>query len=392
MNGTVNDAEFRTEIMSPDDPALRLDQLLLHEFHAAGWFDGDSPSIVPSGTFSGQPLILVLVDGLGWWNLQAYLGYTPNLRRLVKSGQVSGGEPSGRSVCPSTTAAAITSILTGLAPGAHNMLSYQLTDPVVQAKFNLITFDDYPGEVEEFQDQDTWFERLQAANIPSFALGPKKFIGGGLTRAALRGAKYVASENLEARARDAVEMSKRGGLTYFYMAEVDHAGHGYGVGSEKWLRNLEKVDRAIGVMLDHLPSGVRVVITADHGMINTAPEVTVDLAHTSVADLIAGVSGEGRALHLQAQRNQGGLLREKLRELLPGATILTREETTSWFATYNGVALRRPELIGDVVIFADGVGQVLDSRFFKAQVFQMKGLHGGLTEQEMRIPLLRYES
>ncbi|WP_252893397.1 hypothetical protein [Mobiluncus curtisii] len=45
-----------------------------------------------------------------------------------------------------------------------------------------------------------------------------------------------------------------------------------------------------------------------------------------------------------------------------------------------------------MVIFAAGTGQTLDSRFFKEQVFQMKGLHGGLSESEMRVPLLRYVS
>lgn len=381
--------------MAADDTDLRLDALLESEFAAAGWSAlPQQPTSAPDSTDSlaGAPVVLVLIDGLGWWNLNEYLGHAPNLRALVKAAIASGQTLTARSVCPSTTAAAITSTLTGLAPGRHNMLSYQLIDPVAQAKFNLITFEDYPGRTEEFQPESTWFERLHAAKIPAFALGPKKFIGGGLTRAALRGATYVPSENLEARARDAAKVSKQGGLTYFYIAEVDHAGHGYGVGSDKWVKNLEKADRAIGIMLDSLAPGVRVIVTADHGMLNTSPEVTVDLAKTAAAEFIADASGEGRVLHVHAQPGAAAVLQETLQTLLGQAKVLNRDQAEALFAAYNGTPVRRKELLGDVVIFAAGTGQTLDSRFFKEQVFQMKGLHGGLSESEMRVPMLRYVS
>ncbi len=144
MNGRVSETEFHTEIMAANDPDLRLDALLEREFAAAGW----SPlpqglPVEPDAAVSpaGAPIVLVLIDGLGWWNLNEYLGHAPNLRALVKNAAASGQPPTGRSVCPSTTAAAITSTLTGLAPGRHNMLSYQLIDPVARAKFSLITFE-----------------------------------------------------------------------------------------------------------------------------------------------------------------------------------------------------------------------------------------------------------
>ena len=153
--------------MAANDSDLRLDALLVSEFEAAGW--PRLPQGLPSspnaaGSPAGAPIVLVLIDGLGWWNLNEYLGHAPNLRALVKTAAASEQPLTGRSVCPSTTAAAITSTLTGLAPGRHNMLSYQLIDPVAQAKFNLITFEDYPGEVEEFQAEPTWFERLNSVN------------------------------------------------------------------------------------------------------------------------------------------------------------------------------------------------------------------------------------
>ena len=72
--------------------------------------------------------------------------------------------------------------------------------------------------------------------------------------------------------------------------------------------------------------------------------------------------------------------------------MLTREETAELLAAYNGTAVRGAELLGEVNIFSAGRSQVLDSRFHKPQVFKMIGLHGGLSEIEMRVPLLYYRS
>lgn len=368
-------------------------------------------------------LVLVVIDGLGWWNLQEYLGHAPNLRSLIRlAPHESGKKPkptaqpdpaiqphphasqstptklfasnTARSVFPATTAAAITSLLTGAAPGAHNMLSYQVFDPKVDQRFNLISFEGYPGKVEDFQNHPTWFEQLTARGAKTFALGPKRFIGGGLTRAALRGAEYVAVDALEERARRAALCGAQGTMTYLYMAEVDHAGHSHGVGSEPWLGAVEIIDRAVGVLLEELHADTEVLITADHGMLNTCAELTYDLATFPLADCLTQVSGEGRVLHLRVTPGQISRVQESLSEILapysPDTLVLTREQTMALFAQYNGVGVVRPELLGDVVIVSGGCSQVLDSRFFQPQTFAMKGIHGSLTEVEMRIPQLRY--
>ena len=416
--------------IAPGDPSLRLDRVL-------PLFLGDEPQ-----HWADKRVLLILIDGLGWWNLQEYLGHAANLRgwcRRGEAGEVGSGQgfssrfeavPGevagdgleagavrvgvGHSVLPSTTAAAITSILTGEAPGKHNMLSYELFDPRLDAQFNLINFCGYPENISDFQPHPTFFEKLGKAGLQSHALGPKKFIAGGLTQAALRGATYVSSERLESRARDAARLSRQSPLTYFYVADVDHAGHSYGVGSEKWLTALELTDRAVGICLDALEPGVEVILTADHGMLNTDPAHTLDLAKSCAANLVTGIAGEGRALHLRGNTSALHLrqaLREALRdagqrvhegsvaqalEALPesqcGTLVLTREETAELLAAYNGTAVRRAELLGEVNIFSAGRNQVLDSRFHKPQVFKMIGLHGGLSEIEMRVPLLYYRS
>lgn len=346
-----------------------------------------------------EHLVLVLIDGLGWWNLQDFAAYAPNLRRLLSFGKV--GELSAYTVCPSTTAAAITSLLTGVGPGATNMLSYQLYDPALSKRFDLISFRDYPHNPEDFQNQETFFERFRKAGVETFALGPKKFIGGGLTRAALRGAQYVSSEKLDLRAQQAAKHSRTGRLTYFYVAEVDHAGHGHGVGSEAWVASLEETDRAIGVLLENLPAQAGVFITADHGMINTSTENTFDLATSAIASDIKMASGEGRVMHLRLEDSKlenakledaRARLGEELAQLSPFTRILTRSQCAKLIRDFGSDTVRRPELLGDLVVYSGGNAQVLDRRFFRPETFLMTGVHGGLSETEMRVPVLQYRA
>jgi hypothetical protein len=68
---------------------------------------------------AGAPRIVVLlVDGLGWNQLQAHSIHMPTLSSFT------GGHIT--SITPSTTATALTSLVTGLAPGEHGLIGYRV--------------------------------------------------------------------------------------------------------------------------------------------------------------------------------------------------------------------------------------------------------------------------
>jgi hypothetical protein len=72
------------------------------------------PSIV-----QGAPRIVVLLlDGLGWNQLQKYSEHMPTLSGMT------GGHIT--TVAPSTTATALTSLVTGLSPGEHGLIGYRV--------------------------------------------------------------------------------------------------------------------------------------------------------------------------------------------------------------------------------------------------------------------------
>ena len=76
------------------------------------------PPWVPPLLADADQVVLFVVDGLGWEQLQARLAIVPTLATM------EGG--SITTVAPSTTATALTSLTTGLPPGRHGVVGYRI--------------------------------------------------------------------------------------------------------------------------------------------------------------------------------------------------------------------------------------------------------------------------
>lgn len=73
---------------------------------------------LPEPVRGARTVVLLVLDGLGWELLGAHAASLPELRAL------SGGAIT--TVAPSTTAAALTSITTGLAPTQHGVFGFRM--------------------------------------------------------------------------------------------------------------------------------------------------------------------------------------------------------------------------------------------------------------------------
>lgn len=321
-------------------------------------------------------LLLILVDGLGFELIQEYAGHTPTLRRMRDDIR------SIHTVVPSTTAAAITAFGTGERPGATNMVGFSVA--YGGGVMNLLAMEGGPAPTE-WQPVPTYFERLAAAGVASAVISPARFAGSGLTGAALRGARHVPAETLDDRVSAALRELRAGTpVVYLYWSEIDHAGHGSGVGSDSWIRALEEFDAGLARLLRSLPAGVRTVMTADHGMINVDASQIVDVASTpALRDGVRVVAGETRAVHVHADAGRADEVEARWRDVLgESAWIISREEISALIGEGDGASI-----IGDFLVLARGRGGVVDSRTQSASAIAMPGVHGSLTSTEMRIPV-----
>ena len=322
-------------------------------------------------------LLLILVDGLGYELIEEYAGHTPTLRR------VRGDVRSIHTVVPSTTAAAITAFGTGERPGATNMVGFSVA--YGGTVMNLLAMEGGPAP-SEWQPVPTYFERLAAVDVASAVVSPARFAGSGLTGAALRGARHVPAETLDERVSAALHELRVGTpVVYLYWSEIDHAGHGSGVGSDSWIANLEEFDAGLARLLRSLPAGVRTVMTADHGMINVDASQIVDVASTpALREGVRIVAGETRAVHVHADAGRADEVEARWRDVLgESAWIVSGEELSALIGAGDGAAV-----IGDFLVLVRGRGGVVDSRTQSASAIAMPGVHGSLTSTEMRIPVV----
>ncbi len=373
-----------------DDPALPdwPEDLLAPPF-AAGERPGLLDVLAPlaSAPEEGRDLV-VLLDGVGADLLTEHRALTPTLRRL------EGSVERIRTVTPSTTASAMVSLHTGLAPLEHGVLGYLGFEPVDRRAVNQLT--GAPG-----LDPHAWMPLttpVEAGTRRAVQVAPAKHARSHLSGVAYRGWEFLAQgrgDRVEA-VRTALHRGGPDALVHLHVDDVDHAGHVHGIDSEPWRTALAEVDALIGTLLRRVPRGTRVHLTADHGMVDTSAAHTVDLAEEpAILSLVEEVTGEARALALHAVPGDGAAaeLAERMRVLMgERALVLTREQVLA-SGLLGPAATAIPEhvrgRIADVLVLARGRWGVDDFSRRSETARSMIGVHGSLTSGEAVVPLLR---
>jgi len=171
---------------------------------------------------------------------------------------------------------------------------------------------------------------------------------------------------------------------------VDKAGHHHGSASWQWGDELEALDRELARLVRSVPRGTLVLVTADHGMVDVDPALRRDVAtDPALARGVELVGGEPRAVHVYTEPGQTAAVAARWRDVLgDDALVLEREE-----ALARGLLGPdpRPEAVaaaGDVMVALRGRATVVDSRTQTPASLTLLGVHGSLTEREMRVPLL----
>ncbi|MGN7949992.1 alkaline phosphatase family protein [Microbacterium sp. 22215] len=332
-----------------------------------------------------ESVVLVLIDGLGAISLRAHAGHARGLTAGMAKKDVA------QSVFPSTTAAALTSILTGAWPGQHGLVGYRVLDPAQGVLVNQLT-----GWESEGLDPATWqaaptiFERARAEGRPAFAVGVAAYAASGFTRATLRGADFVAAQTPAERVEVAYELAERhpGSVVYCYLPEADKAGHRYGLDSVQWVSALEEIDAALS---RRVPPGVGVLVTSDHGMVDVPAHRQIVLE----AEHLEGVrhfGGEPRMLHvyLEPDVDASEVADRWTRDLDGRADVGTRGEVIASGLFGPEVSDAASSRIGDLLVVARGNGAVYDGTAHDQRSRGMIGQHGGLTPEERQVPLLRF--
>jgi hypothetical protein len=297
---------------------------------------------------------------------------------------------------PSTTAAGIAAVGTGRQSGGHGLVGYSFRLPDVGV-INAPRWSPHPwgddlreqAVPEEVQPLPTTFERAASAGIAVSVVSGAAFAGSGLTRAVLRGGRYVGVHGLGDLAVAVHATVAGGGFCYGYHADLDLLGHLYGPGSPAWRMQLRQVDRLVESLVEGLPPGGLLAVVADHGMVAVDDARTVDLdGAAALLDGVAAIGGEPRARHVYVRDGAAEDVRTAWRDSLTDhAWVVSRDEAIAagWFGA--AIEDRVRSRIGDVVAAAKGRAALV-RRSAEPAESALIGHHGSLTSAEQRVPLL----
>jgi Type I phosphodiesterase / nucleotide pyrophosphatase len=332
-----------------------------------------------------RKVVVLLVDGLGWNLLLDNLDAAPFMAELA-----AGAEP----ICvgfPSTTATSMASFGTGASVGRHGLVGYTFALPGHEGLLNALRWDTTADPLD-VQPVPTVFERAADVGVDVSHVALRSFEGSGLTRAALRGARYPGADTLgEAVQVTAQTLAQPGpALVYVYTGDLDNVGHIRGCRSAGWRAQLEHIDLFVHQLHRALPPDGLLLVTADHGMVDVGPAERVDFDNEPL--LSAGVrllGGEPRARHVYTRDGANTDVVSAWRERLGDtAQVLARDEAVAagWFGSeVSSSVLPR---IGDIVVAPTGSTAVVATRQHPREA-RLIGYHGSTTPDEVLVPLLR---
>lgn len=336
--------------------------------------------------------VVLLVDGLGAEALRARAGHARTLMSAMTS------KSTIESGFPTTTAAALASLTTGVEPGQHGLVGYSVLDGANDRIVNQLSGWDARLDPATWQRVPTLFETATDLGIGATLIGPGRYSDSGFTSAVLRGGTYRAAESIADRlelAATVVHEPGGPGIVYVYVPELDMAGHAHGWQSPQWTDALEQTDGAVRRLVAALGPSHGLIVTADHGVVDVErhQHVLFDSA-PQLVDGVRFVAGEPRCLQLHFDPSLSATERESL-----VAAWHTSEDARSWVVTrqeaidagwFGSVDPEVAPRIGDLLVAARKNIAYYDSRAANTSGQSMVGQHGSWSSAELRVPLLKF--
>ena len=340
---------------------------------------GRRPNWFPQPLQEAERIVLLVIDGLGYEQLQRHAHIAPNLMSLV------GG--SITTIAPSTTASALTSLVTGASPAEHGIVGYRMD--MGDSIMNSLRWWSDTRDLRKVHPPAT------VQPIPPFVgmtipvVSRAELEGSAFTEAHLRGSRpcgWRAASSIVAQCANLISSGEK--FVYAYYDGIDKIAHECGFGAY-YDSEIAATDWLVGSLLNTLPSGTTLAITADHGQV----QVDDNVVHLS-DDIKASLhhqSGEGRFRWLHAKRGQeSDLLQIATDSYSDIAWVASRDQVIeeAWLGPARGgrIADQVKRRLGDVALVpftATTFDDPLDSG-----PFSLVCRHGSLTADEMFVPFL----
>jgi hypothetical protein len=405
----------RTRVPVPAYEGRSIVNAAVSAYRASGRGDGPddesalAPPLTPEidpfrGGSAEGPVVVFLVDALGWNTLDEWVRATPDdeLRRRWRE----AAQPI-TTVFPTTTTAALTSVSTGAVPARHGIVGYRqflprwgvLADLLKMSPVGLGAREQLIGpnwSPREISGVPTLFERRRSG----VAVTREEFQGTGFTRLLYEGAEFVpyaTGSDLALQLARVLERPTPPPLVYVYWPELDTAFHLNGPDpflADLELRRLDLLLRAVaGRLSPRHRASCSILLTADHGHVPVRPDavLAIDKEAEIARELAYPPGGDRRAAYLKAKPGRSEALRRAVEvRLPPGGRVV--ELAAAVEDGLFGPPPFHPELfdrLGDFVLVVPPPAAVqYTPPGFPAPKRHVLGSHGGFATEELLVPLV----
>jgi predicted AlkP superfamily pyrophosphatase or phosphodiesterase len=360
-------------------------------------------------------VVLFLIDGFGWRFFERFqdAAFT---QRIAKHGSIE----KLISQFPSTTAAHLTTIHTGLPVGFNGIYEWYFYEPQLDQIIAPLLFS-YSGTTERdtlkpsgiqpaaLYPRGIFYPELKQMGIDPYIFGMAEYTPSTFSSVVMDGTEQRSFRTLsEALINLKLLLEKQTRPTYvhLYFDKIDALAHRYGPNAPQTEAEIETFLLIMEHYVERIFNGKKRVLflmTADHGQVEIDPQTTIYL---NTNPLFAGIenylkpnrngqflvpAGSARDMFLHIRENLLEEAQTFLSTRLEGKADVVRVDSLieeGYFG--NEVTSRFRERVGNLVILPYRYESVW---WYEKNRFEQRfyGHHGGLTPQEMETILYSYE-
>lgn len=349
-----------------------------------------------------RTIVLMVIDGVGF----------QLLNKIISSFSVGLPQPNKLlTIYPSTTAAVLTTLSTGKLAGEHGMIDWNLYIPEINMLIESIPF--RPIGAKEYDvlakegfkatllfRGNTIFSKIRESGLKCKAYLRAHIYNTSYSKRLLRGCEikpYINPSDLLVKLRKDLNGKSPSSLYYVYIESPDTISHLYGYNVEEQYVDIKVilrllVDEFIKKLNKEISRDTVLVIVSDHGLITYDPHYIIYLnnirRYLNVDNNgIPIVSGSPRNVYLHIKNEFLDRVRRKLEDMLGNrALIYDKKEflKTGLLGNIRNIFLNR---IGDIIILPNKSTCIWFKHTPQKKV-SVFGFHGGLSEDEMIIPII----
>lgn len=356
-----------------------------------------------------QNVVVLLIDGFGYNQWLKYGETYPFLSRVLEKGNLM----PITSLFPSTTAASVTTINSGLTPQEHGLIEWhlyleELDEVIVTLPFMPLANKARADQLaERGVDPRILFSgtslhtRLREQDIASHVMLREAYAHSDYSKVSQAGATVIpfsSAADMLVLLREQLAAAKGKSYWYVYWDGLDHMSHEYEPHSEPYLAELNSLTHLLQTefldKVDHAVAENTVfLVTADHGHVVMKPEETIYLnqwpeVSEALAKSPAGKTiypwGNTRDVFLQVADDKVKSTVSVLTEKLQGkATVmLSQEEADRGLFGFGPEHPQFRKRIGNILILPHE-GYTIWYQHPGLAKSTLRGMHGGLSREEM---------